>query len=316
MKYIESFREGERISDVYLCKNKTSATAKNGKAYENVTLQDKTGTVDAKIWDPNSAGIGDFSAMNYVAVTGEIVIFQGSPQLNIRRARIAQEGEYDPGDYVPVSEKDRDEMFDELMQLLGKVHNPYLQQLIQKYFSEESFVRAFKYHSAAKTVHHSFVGGLLEHTLGVVKMCDYYADQYPYLKRDLLLTAAAFHDVGKLKEISDFPENDYTDNGQLLGHIMMGYELIGYGCRSIKGFPRKLTAELQHCILAHHGELEYGSPKKPAIPEALALNLADNADAKLETMREVIKAAGDNNGWLGFNRLFDSNIRKSTEFDV
>ena len=315
MKFIETFREGERISDVYLCKNKTQATAKNGKAYENVTLQDKTGTVDAKIWDPNSAGIGDFAAMNYVAVTGEVVLFQGSPQLNIRRARIAQEGEYEPGDYVPVSEKDRDEMFAELMQLLSKVSNPYLQQLIQKYFGEESFAKAFQVHSAAKTVHHSFVGGLLEHTLGVVRMCDYFADQYPYLKRDLLMTAAAFHDVGKLKEISDFPENDYTDNGQLLGHIMMGYELVGYGCRSIKGFPKKLAAELQHCILAHHGELEFGSPKKPAIPEALALYLADNTDAKLETMREAVKAAGENNGWLGYNRLFDSNIRKSTSFD-
>ncbi len=314
MKYIETFHEGDRITDIYLCKNKISATAKNGKAYENVTLQDKTGTVDAKIWDPNSAGIGDFGVMNYVAITGEVVLFQGSPQLNIRRARIAQEGEYEPGDYVPVSEKDRDQMFAELMQILGKVKNTYLQQLIRKYFEEETFVRAFKVHSAAKTVHHSFVGGLLEHTLSVVKMCDYYADQYPYLKRDLLLTAAAFHDVGKLKEISDFPENDYTDSGQLLGHIMMGYELVGYGCRSIKGFPKKLAVELQHCILAHHGELEYGSPKKPAIPEALALHLADNADAKLETMREAMKAAGENNGWLGYNRLFDSNIRKSTDF--
>lgn len=314
MKYIQSFREGERIQDIYLCKSRTQAVSKNGKAYENVTLQDKTGTVDAKIWDPNSSGIGEFDAMDYVSVTGDVVMFQGSPQLNIKRARKAQETEYDPADYLPVSEKDREDMYTQLMALLAKVQNTYLQQLIQRYFGEETFAKAFKYHSAAKTVHHNFVGGLLEHTLGVVKLCDYFADQYPYLKRDLLLTAAAFHDVGKLKELSEFPENDYTDNGQLLGHIMMGYELVGYGCRQIKGFPKKLASELQHCILAHHGELEYGSPKKPAIPEALALHLADNADAKIETMREIIKAAGSNNGWLGYNKLLESNIRKSTEF--
>ena len=313
MKFIETFKDGERIADVYLCKSRQQAVSKNGKPYENVSLQDKTGVINAKIWDLNSSGIGEFEAMDYVSVTGDVVLFQGSPQLNIKRIRIAQEDEYFPGDYVPVTEKDVDQMYKELMELLGKVRNEYLRQLIDKYFGEEKFEKAFKYHSAAKTVHHSFVGGLLEHTLSVARMCDYYADQYPYLKRDLLLTAAAFHDVGKLKELSDFPENDYTDNGQLLGHIMMGYELVGYGCRSIKGFPKKLAAELQHCILAHHGELEYGSPKRPAIPEALALNLADNADAKLETMREVVKAAGDNNGWLGYNKLFESNLRKSSE---
>ena len=314
MKYIQSFREGERIQDIYLCKSRTQAVSKNGKTYENVTLQDKTGTIDAKIWDPNSSGIGGFDAMDYVGITGDVTMFQGSPQLNIKRARKAEEGEYDPADYLPVTEKNREEMYVQLMALLAKVQNTYLQQLIQKYFGEETFAKAFKNHSAAKTVHHNFVGGLLEHTLGVVRLCDFFADQYPYLKRDLLLTAAAFHDVGKLKELSDFPENDYTDNGQLLGHIMMGYEVIGYGCRSIKGFPKKLASELQHCILAHHGELEYGSPKKPAIPEALALNLADNADAKIECMREIIEAAGSNNGWLGYNKFFETNIRKSTEF--
>ena len=183
------------------------------------------------------------------------------------------------------------------------------------YFKDnEAFIEAFKKHSAAKTVHHSFVGGLLEHTLGVVKLCGFYVQQYPFLNKDLLFTAALFHDVGKLKEISNFPENDYTDDGQLLGHIVMGCELVGFGCRHIKNFPKKLISELQHCILAHHGELEYGSPKKPALAEAMALNYADNTDAKMETMREVLKSAGDNHDWLGYNRLFETNLRKSTEF--
>ena len=155
---------------------------------------------------------------------------------------------------------------------------------------------------------------LLEHTLSVVKMCDYFSKQYPALNRDLLLTAAMFHDIGKTKELSSFPENDYTDEGQLIGHIMIGAQMVANGAAKIPGFPKKLENELVHCILAHHGELEYGSPKKPALIEALALNLADNADAKLETMTEILKGAGDNNGWLGFNRFMDSNVRKTSEF--
>lgn len=315
MRYIESFHEGDKINDIYLCKYKQAATAKNGKMYENVILQDKTGTIDAKIWDPNSSGIEEFDAMDYVFVTGDVTCFQGTLQMSIKRARKADETEYVAADYLPVSEKNIDQMFEELMGYMQQVENPYLQKLIQMYFKDnEAFIEAFKKHSAAKTVHHSFVGGLLEHTLGVVKLCAFYVQQYPFLNKDLLFTAALFHDVGKLKEISNFPENDYTDDGQLLGHIVMGCELVGFGCRHIKNFPKKLISELQHCILAHHGELEYGSPKKPALAEAMALNYADNTDAKMETMREVLKSAGDNHDWLGYNRLFETNLRKSTEF--
>ncbi len=314
MKYIETFREGDKISDIYLCKYRQLATAKNGKAYENVVLQDKTGTIDAKIWDPNSSGINEFEVMDYIFIAGDVTSFQGNLQLNIKRARRAQQGEYVAADYLPVSEKDIDQMYDELMDCMKLVANPYLQKLIHMYYIDNpSFIDAFKKHSAAKTVHHSFVGGLLEHTLGVVKLCIFYTQQYPYLNRDLLLTAALFHDIGKLKELSNFPENDYTDDGQLLGHIVMGCELVGFGCRHIKDFPKKLMSELQHCILAHHGELEFGSPKKPALAEAMALNYADNTDAKLETMREILKSAGDNRDWLGFNKLFDSNLRRSSE---
>lgn len=312
MKYIESLREGDRVSDIYLCKYKQTAMTKNGKAYENVILQDKTGTIDAKIWDPHSGGIDEFEAMDYVDIMGDVSNFQGTLQLSIKRVRRAQEGEYNPQDYLPVSEKDTDEMYRELQMILGTVENSYLKQLLDMYFvKNEGFEKAFKFHSAAKAVHHGFVGGLLEHTLGVVKLCDYYCGQYPLLNRDLLLTAAAFHDIGKLKELSTFPENDYTDDGQLLGHIFMGTELVRASIRRIPNFPKRLSGELCHCILAHHGELEYGSPKKPALMEAVALTMADNTDAKMESFKEIIKGAGENNGWLGFNRIFESNVRKT-----
>ena len=189
-----------------------------------------------------------------------------------------------------------------------------MRALISAFFVEDKdFVQRFKKHSAAKSVHHGFIGGLLEHTLGVVKMCDYMADQYAIINRDLLLAAAMFHDIGKLKELSSFPENDYTDEGQLLGHIYMGAEMVNEKLRKIPGFPVKMANEIIHCILAHHGELEYGSPKKPALAEALALNLADNADAKMQTMTETLNAS-DEKEWIGFQRLFDSNLRKTSDY--
>ena len=233
--------------------------------------------------------------------------------MSIKRARKAREGEYEPGNYLPVSGKNIETMYQELMGIIAQVKNPYLHRLLLSFFQEdEGFIKAFQENSAAKTVHHGFIGGLLEHTLSVVKLCQYYCRSYPILNQDLLITTAILHDIGKTKELSAFPKNDYTDDGQLLGHIMIGAEMIHDKIREIPGFPEKLESEVKHCILAHHGELEYGSPKKPALAEAVALNLADNTDAKLETLTELFNSAGDQKDWLGYNRFFESNLRKSS----
>lgn len=315
MKYIETLREGERISSIYFCKHKQSATTKNGKPYENVIFQDKTGTLDGKIWDPNSQGIDEFDAMDYVEVVGEVTSFQGALQLNVKRVRKAHEGEYLPEDYQPVSNYNVDEMYAALLKYVKSFQNPYIKKLAESFFVEdEDFIRRFKAHSAAKSVHHGFMGGLLEHTLRVTNLCAYLADTYrSVLNRDLLLVSAMLHDMGKLRELAPFPVNDYTDDGQLLGHIMIGVEEIGIRIREIPDFPEKLASEIKHCIIAHHGELEYGSPKKPALPEAVALSHADNLDAKMETLAEAFAKVPDGNtDWLGYNRLFESNIRKSS----
>lgn len=313
MKYISTLREGERINEIFLCKSKQTAMTKSGKPYDNVILQDKTGTLDAKIWDVGSVGIEEFDAMDYIAITGDITSFQGNLQCSIKRARKVNEGEYDPADYLPVSDKDVEVMYKELMGFIGSIKNQYLSQLLHSFFDNKEFERRFKFHSAAKSVHHGFVGGLLEHTLGVTKNCDYFAKMYPVLNRDLLLTAAIFHDIGKLKELSTFPENDYTDAGQLLGHIMIGAAWVGDAIKSIDGFPVVLANELKHCILAHHGELEFGSPKKPALVEALALSFADNIDAKMETFRELLVNVPENDTkWQGYNRFMETNFRRTS----
>lgn len=312
MKYIESLRESDNVSDIYFVKQKTSAITKNGKAYDNLILQDKTGTIDAKVWDPNSAGIDDFDAMDYVEINGQVVSFNGALQVNVKRVRKCREGEYSTADYLPVSKSDIEEMFADIIKYVDSVRNPYLNELLCSFFKEDKeVIDKFKKSSAAKSVHHGFVGGLLEHTLSVTNLCNYYASAYPIINRDLLISAAMLHDIGKIKELSLFPLNDYTDEGQMLGHIVMGCEMVGERINNIDGFPQKLSNEIKHCILAHHGEFEYGSPKKPAIIEAAALNFADNTDAKIETLTEQFNSTQDT-GWLGFNRFIDSNVRKTS----
>ena len=309
MKYIKDYKEGDRVSDIYLCKHKQSAVTKNGKPYDNVILQDKTGTVDAKIWDPNSAGIEDFDTLDYIEVYGDVTSFQGANQINVKRIRKCREGEYNEADYLPVSKYPIEDMMRELLGFIDSIQNPYLSKLLKAFFVEdEKFVKAFRQSSAAKTVHHGFVGGLLQHTLAVTRLCDYFCAQYAVLNRDLLLTAAICHDIGKTKELSLFPQNDYTDDGQFLGHIVIGSEMVGEKIRAIDGFPQLLANELKHCILSHHGEYEFGSPKKPAIVEAVALTFADNTDAKMETFTELLENSTET-GWLGYNRLFESNVR-------
>ena len=315
MQYIESLREGNRVvSQIYLCKSKNIQLTKAGKEYGNLIFQDKTGTIEAKIWDLTSPGIEDFEAMDYVSVEADVTSFNNNLQLNVKRIRLARSGEYETSDYLPVSKYNTDDMYKELENIIQSVKNTYLNAVLKKIFVEDKdFVAKFKYSSAAKSVHHSFVGGLLEHSLSVTRLCIHYCSKYKLLNYDLLITAALLHDIGKTAELSAFPENDYTDEGQLVGHIVIGVEIVKAHIDKIPGFPKKLSNELIHCILAHHGELEYGSPKKPAIIEALALNLADNADAKMETFIELLAQGQEGaTGWLGYNKLLESNYRKTS----
>ncbi len=317
MKYLSELNEGDRLSDIYLCKYKAQAETRNGKPYFNVILQDKTGTLDAKVWEVNSDAIADFDTMDYIYVHGDVTRYQGALQGTLKRIKVARDGEFIPSDYLPVSPFDSDSMYNDLKAVIETVKNPHLNLLLKSFFIEDKeFIEKFRKSSAAKSIHHSFVGGLIQHTLAVTRLCKYYTKAYPALDHDLLISAALLHDIGKTREISGFPQNDYTDDGQLLGHIVMGSEMIRIKADQIQDFPPRLLSELQHCILAHHGEYEFGSPKKPALMEALALNMADNTDAKMETFSEILNSLtlDRKDQWLGFNRVFDSNIRKAGDW--
>lgn len=309
MKYIKDIREGDVVGGVYFCKVKNELRSKSDKLYYALTLQDKTGFLDAKVWDTNSNGIEDFETGDFIFVQGQVTKYQSALQLSVIRAKKCSEGEYDVADFIPVSKYDRDEMFKELMGILNTIKGSFHKKLLDSFFKDMEFVENFKKHSAAKTMHHGFLGGLLEHCLSVVKVCDFMSRQYPNLNRDLLLTAAPLHDIGKMKELSSFPTNDYTDEGQLLGHIFIGANMVSEKIKGIPGFPKKLADEILHCILSHHGSLEYGSPKVPALMEAMALSMADNMDAKMQMFTELMSANEGRTDWLGYQRTLESNVR-------
>ena len=310
MHFLKELRDGEMVSENYFCKQKQTLQTKAGKNYYSLVLQDKTGTLDGKVWELN-AGIEHFEALDYIRVEGQVVSFQGALQLNIRRVRRLSEGEYEVSDFMPCTKKDTGEMYKELLGYIASLKDAQFKLLAESYFKEDpKFKEMFLSHSAAKTMHHNFVGGLLEHTVSVTRLCGYLAENYPVLDRDLLLTAAMFHDMGKLAEISSFPENDYTDAGQLLGHIYIGADWLSKRMDKLGGFTVKRKNELLHCILSHHGELEYGSPKKPALAEALALSMADNLDAKLAGVTALFDGT-EETGWLGFQKMFETNMRKT-----
>lgn len=311
MLYINQLREDETIEEHYLCVAKQSLKSRAGKTYYSLRLQDKTGTVDAKIWDLND-GIDHFEAGDYIKVRAVVVTFQSALQLNVRRVRKSNEGEYSPEDYVPTTKYNIEEMWTELLTYVHQIENTYIRQLVEKFFVEDKeFIKRFKIHTAAKTMHHNFYGGLLEHTLGILRTCNFLANSYEDINRDMLFAGALFHDIGKTSELSEFPMIEYTDSGQLIGHIVIGVEWINEKINEIDGFPVHIANQVKHMVLAHHGELEYGSPKKPALLEAVVLHYVDNIDAKIKTFTDVIAAGEEGSDWLGYQRSFESNIRRT-----
>lgn len=311
MKYINELHEGENIIEHYLCKSRQTMKSRNGKNYLSLKLQDKTGMVDAKVWDLNN-DIQSFQENDFIKVDAFVTTFNNELQLNVKRIRRSHEGEYDPADFVPSTDKNIDEMYDQLMGYIKTMKNPYLKKLLEEIFLRHPVIsKEFKYHSAAKAMHHSFRGGLVEHTLSVTQLCDFLAPRYNYVNRDILVASAMLHDVGKVLELSDFPTNDYTDDGQLLGHLILGSELIRDAAAKIDGFPKRLESLMKHCMLSHHGEYEYGSPKLPSTPEAFLLHCADNLDAKTKMIEEALAADSTQGHWAGYNRMLQRNLSRS-----
>lgn len=316
MKFINTIKENEKIKSIYLVKNKSVSVTKAGNDYFNVVLQDKTGTLDGKVWDINSEGIEDFEIGDFVEVIGDVINYNNLLQCKIERIRVASSSEYKREDFFVTTKKDIEEMKKDLISLINEVEDKNYNRVLKLVFIEdEEFLNKFSLHQGAKNVHHSFIGGLMEHTLSVTNIAKKICENYEYVDKNLVITAALLHDIGKVYEICDYPVNDYTDEGQLLGHIIIGINKIQEKINLIDGFDEIKKNQLLHCIASHHGQLEFGSPKLPGLMEALIVSSADNLDSKVEIMREGIeglKLAKKNeaNSFI-YSKFLNTNFRET-----
>ncbi|MDR1913530.1 MAG: HD domain-containing protein [Clostridiales bacterium] len=311
MRFIEDFKENDHIIDHYLCKQKQSLKTRTGKTYLSLKLQDKTGLIDGKVWEMTN-DIQDFEENEFIKIDGLVLTYQNDLQIKINRIRRSSPGEYDAADYIPRTDKDISEMYRQITTYIKNISNPFLRQLLESFFVKDKDISTtFQSHSAAKNLHHNFYGGLIEHTLSVTQICEFISGRYKYVNRDLLIASAILHDLGKIYELSPFPGNDYTDDGQLLGHIVICSEMISREADKIPNFPKRLKSLLMHSILAHHGELEYGSPKQPKTMEAFILHFADNIDAKLNMFAESVGELGSKTAWSPYNKILARNITNS-----
>ncbi|MDF2596875.1 MAG: metal dependent phosphohydrolase [Clostridia bacterium] len=309
MTLICDLKAQENIKGQYLCKFKQILKNKNGKDYCSIRLQDHSGMVDGKIWSLHS-GIMEFDTDDIVEVEAEVLLYQDNLQLSITKLKKSEESEYDLKRFIPHTLKDVDVLENELFTFVEEIKHPHIKKLLENIFYDESIYKEFLIHSAAKSVHHAYLSGLLEHTVTVTKLGLNMAALYEGVNRDLVAAGCMLHDIGKLYELSNFPKNDYSDEGQLLGHIVMGAELVHDRASQIPDFPKEAELLLKHIILAHHGEYEYASPKRPKCLEAMIVHLADYTDSKMKMLEEMVQAAPKEELYAGYNKILSRNIRK------
>lgn len=307
--YVRDMSPGIRIDDHFFLAEASLGQARNGPFWK-LTLQDASGRVDAKIWSPASRDYDGLASGMFVRARGMVESFRDQPQVNVESLGVVDPGDVDLVHFVPAGEHSPEDLFQRLEMLL-KEHlkfKPWL-KFCRKVLDDEKIRSSFINAPGAKTVHHAYLGGLLEHTLAVAELCMDTCDRYPQLDRQLLLTAAAFHDLGKAWELTPGPVFDYTDQGRLLGHIVIGLDKLRPFLARAKDLDENLKLQLEHVILSHHGEYEYGSPRLPMTAEALVLHHMDNLDAKLCIVRNACAGLdGEVSGWTDYNRFLNRQL--------
>ena len=303
--YVNQIKERDRVKTIFLVRDKITAMAKNGKPYMTLKLMDSTGEVDGRIWDRVDELSLQFDTDDFVRVDAKANVFMGKMQLVIQQLEKVTEESVDLADFLPVSNRCTTDMRDELDRLLASLRNPYVRDLLRSFFDDPEFYRLFSRAPAAKSMHHTYIGGLLEHSLAVAALATDVAKRYPEVDRDLLISGAMLHDVGKVVELSFDRSFNYTDEGKLLGHIMIGVQMIEDRIRRIPGFPHELSMMIKHLLLSHHGQYEFGSPKRPKFREAVILNYIDELDSKINAVQLHIDKEQQSSGWTSYHRLFD-----------
>ncbi len=300
--YVGSLVPNDVVTAQFLVLSKEIRQKKTGEPYLTLHLSDRTGEIEAKMWDNVAEVMHTFERDDFVKVKGLVQIYQNRSQFTVHRLRRMEEHEVDLSDYFPCSERDPEEMFAELRSIIRALANPHLRSLLELVFSDEKLAALYKIAPAAKHIHHACRGGLLEHVLSLCEMCRLSASHYKEIDCDLLIGGAILHDIGKIEELSYERSFSYTADGQLLGHIIIGLRIVGTRIDQLPDFPARLRTLLEHMMISHHGELEFGSPKVPVFPEALLLHHLDNLDSKMDAMRSAVKRDshidGEFTGWI------------------
>jgi 3'-5' exoribonuclease len=287
--YVKELEPDRVITTTFLVCSKEIRQKKSGDPYLSLLLGDRTGELDAKMWDNVAEVMDTFERDDFVRIKGLIQIFHNRPQLTIHKIRRLEDSEVDFADYFPASARDPQEMWQELRQWVAEMANPHLQKLLNALLDDEEIARRLRVAPAAKQIHHAYLGGLIEHVLSLCHLCRLVAAHYPLIDGDLLLAGAILHDIGKIHELSYERGFSYSNEGQLLGHMLIGVRLVSDKLRDIPDFPPRLRSLIEHMIISHHGQLEFGSPKLPAFPEAMLLHYLDDLDSKMECMRRLLE---------------------------
>ena len=304
-RFVCDIRAGDAVSDVFLLTSKQVLTKRDGNPYLRLVLSDRTGTIPAVMWDGIGEETQDIEAGILVDITGKATAYQGQVQLTVQRIRRCDPAGIDPGGFLPQTRKDVDKMFDRLTVLIDSVQSEWIRILLKAVFEDETFVRDFRRAPAAKHMHHAYLGGLLEHTLSVALLADRVASHYAGIDRDLLLSGALLHDIGKVFELDFQHTIDYTNEGRLLSHIVLGLRLLDQKVSDIPGVDPERLMLLRHLMVSHHGHREFGSPEEPKTIEALILNYVDEIDAKVTAVRELMHSTDPKEQWTAWHRLLE-----------
>jgi len=313
--YVSELEANQLANGVFLVQNKDVRQKKFGEPFLSLTLADRTGDVDAKMWDNVDKVMETFSRDDFVRVKAMPQVFQNRIQLTIHTLVRVSDSEVDFADYFPASARDPEEMFAELNGVIASLSNPHLRALLEALFVDPVIAAKFKRAPAAKTIHHAWLGGLIEHVLSLCTLARAVAPQYPHIDLDLLLTGVILHDIGKIDELIYDRGFGYSPEGQLLGHLVQGLAMVEEKLRGLPEFPPRLAVLVKHMILSHHGELEFGSPKVPMFAEALLLHHLDNLDSKMESVRGAIEKDRSLEGvWTGFVSSLDRTLLKKSRY--
>jgi len=309
--FIKNIKERERVNDFFLVARKDMGISKAGKPYLNLRFMDSTGAMDARAWDNAEAMAREFDSGDIVKARGFAISYRGVIQLNVSAIEKVPEGQSSPADFLPSSRLNPAEMIKDIDRVIASLTDPSIKALLEAIFQDNEIRRRFQIAPAAKAMHHAFIGGLIEHVLSICAVVDFVAAHYTKdieINRDLLMAGAILHDIGKIYELSYASSFDYTDKGKLIGHITMGVELVNKKAAAIAGFPEEVRMAVNHLILSHHGVLEYGSPKRPKMAEAILLSFLDDMDAKVAALRVMTEDREEGVSWTPYQRMFERPI--------